>query len=31
MAILNILHFPDPRLRNKAQVVKSFDQDLHKF
>ena len=31
MAILNILHFPDPRLRNKAQVVKSFDQDLHQF
>ncbi|AKH21009.1 peptide deformylase [Sedimenticola thiotaurini] len=31
MAILNILHFPDPRLRNKAQVVKSFDDDLRKL
>lgn len=31
MAILNILHFPDSRLRNKAQVVKSFDDDLRKL
>ncbi|MCW8883018.1 MAG: peptide deformylase [Sedimenticola sp.] len=31
MAILNILHFPDPRLRNKAQVVKSFDDNLRKL
>jgi peptide deformylase len=31
MAILNILHFPDPRLRNKAQVVKTFDADLRKL
>lgn len=31
MAILNILHFPDPRLRNKAQVVKTFDENLRKL
>lgn len=28
MAILNILHFPDPRLRTKAQAVTEFDENL---
>lgn len=28
MAILNILHFPDPRLRTKAKPVTEFDGDL---
>ncbi len=31
MAILNILHFPDPRLRNKAKSVEVFDKKLHQF
>jgi peptide deformylase len=31
MPILNILHFPDPRLRNKAQPVEQFDDDLRRF
>jgi peptide deformylase len=28
MALLNILHFPDPRLRTKAQPVESVDANL---
>ena len=28
MAILNILHFPDPRLRTKAKAVTEFDENL---
>ena len=28
MAVLNILHFPDPRLRTKAQPVTEFDPAL---
>ena len=28
MALLKILHFPDPRLRTKALEVTDFDQDL---
>lgn len=28
MALLNILQFPDPRLRNEAQVVTVFDESL---
>lgn len=28
MAILNILHFPDPRLRRKALPVEEFNADL---
>ncbi len=28
MAIRNILHFPDPRLRNKALTVTDFNADL---
>lgn len=31
MAILNILHFPDPRLRNKAKSVEVFDEKLVQF
>ena len=31
MAILNILHYPDPRLRTKAEPVSVFDEDLIKF
>jgi len=31
MAILNILHFPDPRLRNKAKSVEVFDKKLQQF
>lgn len=29
MALLNILHLPDPRLRNKALPVRKFDHALH--
>lgn len=28
MALLNILHYPDPRLRTRAKKVTSFDPDL---
>jgi peptide deformylase len=28
MALLNILHFPDPRLRNKAEAVSEFNDEL---
>lgn len=28
MALLNILHFPDPRLRNKAQPVTQVDDNV---
>jgi peptide deformylase len=28
MALLNILHFPDPRLRTRAAEVTEFDQEL---
>ena len=28
MALLNILHFPDPRLRTRAKTVTEFDEDL---
>jgi len=28
MSILNILHFPDPRLRNKAAPVTVFDEEI---
>ena len=28
MALLNILHFPDPRLRTKAVEVDTFDENL---
>ena len=31
MALLNILHFPDPRLRTKAQPVTEFDAELKKL
>jgi peptide deformylase len=31
MAILNILHFPDPRLRNKAKAVANVDDALRKL
>ena len=31
MAILDILHFPDPRLRTKAQPVEKVDDDLRKL
>jgi len=31
MAILNILHFPDPRLRTKAQPVEKVDDDLRRL
>lgn len=31
MAILEILHFPDPRLRELAQPVKDIDKALQKF
>ncbi len=31
MAILNILHFPDPRLRNVAQPVKAVDDNIRKL
>jgi peptide deformylase len=29
MSIRSILHFPDPRLRQKALPVTAFDQELH--
>ena len=28
MAILNILHYPDPRLRKKAQLVENVDKEI---
>jgi peptide deformylase len=28
MALLNILHFPDPRLRTVAKAIKEFDDNL---
>lgn len=28
MALLNILHFPDPRLRNRAEPITEFDENL---
>lgn len=31
MAILKILHFPDPRLRERAQSIEDFDQALSEF
>ena len=31
MAILNILHFPDPRLRNRAEPVESVDDDIRQL
>ena len=31
MALLNILHYPDPRLRTKAEAVSLFDDELVKF
>ncbi len=31
MALLNILHFPDPRLRTRAQTVKEVDQAIRQL
>ena len=31
MALLNILHFPDPRLRTVAKAVTEFDDELRQF
>lgn len=31
MAILNILHYPDPRLREKALPVETVDQEIKQF
>ncbi len=31
MAILDILHFPDPRLRNKAKPVEMVDDDIRRL
>ncbi len=31
MAILNILHFPDPRLRNKALPVEKVDDEIRQL
>ena len=31
MAILNVLHFPDPRLRNKAKPVSSVDGSVKRL
>ena len=31
MALLNILHFPDPRLRTKAVAVEKIDDEIHKL
>lgn len=31
MPLLEILHYPDPRLRNHAKPVESFDQRLKEF
>src|SRR5687768_8463023 len=31
MALLEIVRYPDPRLRQKSQEVKSFDDDLRKL
>lgn len=31
MAILEILHYPDPRLRNKARLVEQIDDKVRQF
>ena len=31
MAILDILHFPDPRLRREAKPVKQVDTAIHRL
>lgn len=31
MALLDILHFPDPRLRNRAQPVQTFGHDVERL
>jgi len=31
MTILNVLHFPDPRLRNKASPVEQVDDDIQQL
>ena len=31
MALLNILHFPDPRLRTVAKAVSKFDENLNQL
>ena len=31
MAILDILHFPDPRLRNKAKPVAQVDESIRRL
>ena len=31
MALLNILHFPDPRLRTVAKAVVDFDDNLRQL
>jgi len=31
MAILDVLHFPDPRLRNKARPVERVDTEIHRL
>ncbi len=31
MSILDILHYPDPRLRNRAKPVEEFDDQLREF
>ena len=31
MALLNILHFPDPKLRTKAQPVQVVDETIHRL
>jgi peptide deformylase len=31
MALLQILHYPDPRLRQKARPVKEIDKKIHKL
>ncbi|MCG7905818.1 MAG: peptide deformylase, partial [Candidatus Thiodiazotropha taylori] len=31
MAILDILHFPDPRLRNKAKPVAQVDDSIRRL
>jgi peptide deformylase len=31
MAILNILHYPDPRLRNQAEPITDIDEDIRQL
>jgi peptide deformylase len=31
MSLLNVLHFPDPRLRTRAEPVEAVDDDVRRL